>query len=290
RPRPEGGVSEEARLAAENAELRERLREAEDTLAAIRAGEVDALVVGTQVYTLESADASSNRLRKDVLAQMEDAVVACDDDGHVIYMNPAAEARYGASASAALGRAWTDLFEERWPSDEERARAAAALAESGVSHCHTVQRTRDGAQLHAETTTSRLNDASGTPIGTLSVIRDVTERERIEAALRESRAHLRFMLDSAGVGDWDLDLATYRARHSLRHDQCFGYSEPVPEWNPGVFLAHVHPEDRDAVKASFRAALDTDGDWHFECRVVWPDRSIHWIEVHGAIYRGGEAP
>ena len=60
------------------------------------------------------------------------------------------------------------------------------------------------------------------------------------------------MLDSASVGDWDLDLATFEVRHSLRHDQCFGYCEPVKEWNPGVFFAHVHPEDREVVKARFR--------------------------------------
>jgi PAS domain-containing protein len=120
-------VSEDARLRAENAELRAQLQEAEETLSAIRSGEVDALVVGSQIYTLESADASSNRLRKDVLAQMEDAVVACDDVGHVIYLNPAAEARYGTSSSAALGRSWTDLFEERWSNAEERQKAAEEL-------------------------------------------------------------------------------------------------------------------------------------------------------------------
>jgi len=36
--------------------------------------------------------------------------------------------------------------------------------------------------------------------------------------------------------------------------------------------------------------LETQSDWHFECRVVWPDKSIHWIEVHGAIYRNGGQP
>ena len=159
-----------------------------------------------------------------------------------------------------------------------------------MSRRHTLQLTRAGARIHVETTISRLKDADGAPIGYLSVIRDVTDRERIEAALRESRAHLRFMLDSAGVGDWDLDLSTFEVRHSLRHDQCFGYSEPVPEWNPGIFFAHVHPEDREIVKARFKAALEARSDWNFECRVIWPDGSIHWIEVHGAIYRSGEEP
>ena len=283
-------MSEEARLRAENAQLRAQLQEAEDTLSAIGSGEVDALVVGSQIYTLESADASSNRLRKDVLAQMEDAVVACDDAGYLIYLNPAAEARYGTSSSAALGRTWTDLFEERWPSADDRQKAADDLAQIGVSRCHTLQLTHAGVRINVETTTTRLKDATGVPIGYLSVIRDVTDRERIEAALRESRAHLRFMLDSAGVGDWDLDLSTFEVRHSLRHDQCFGYSEAVPEWNPGIFFAHVHPEDREFVKARFKAALGAGSDWNFECRVIWPDGSIHWIEVHGAIYRNGAEP
>ncbi len=78
-------------LQAQVAELRARLDEAEDTLAAIRSGDVDALVVGQDIYTLDTANAATNMLRKDVLAQMEDAVIAFDVDDHVIFMNPAAE-------------------------------------------------------------------------------------------------------------------------------------------------------------------------------------------------------
>ena len=64
-------MSEQERLAAELAELRERLQEAEGTLHAIHTGEVDAVIVDNQIYTLESADAATNRLRKDVLAQIQ---------------------------------------------------------------------------------------------------------------------------------------------------------------------------------------------------------------------------
>ena len=93
-------------LQAECAELRARLDEAEDTLAAIRSGDVDALVVGEDIYTLDSANAATNTLRKDVLAQMEDAVVAFDVDDHVIFMNPAAERQYGrARRRRSAGRA-----------------------------------------------------------------------------------------------------------------------------------------------------------------------------------------
>ena len=47
-------------------ELRIRLAEAEETLAAIRQGDVDALVVGSEIYSLDSSHAAANRLRQDV--------------------------------------------------------------------------------------------------------------------------------------------------------------------------------------------------------------------------------
>jgi PAS domain-containing protein len=120
-----------ARLRRANAELESRLIEAEDTLAAIRNGDVDALIVGAEIYTLDSANAASNAMRKDVLAQMQDAVLAFDVDDHVIFMNPAAEAQYGCAASQALGLPRSDLFRERWPDAERALHAREALRTQG---------------------------------------------------------------------------------------------------------------------------------------------------------------
>src|SRR5437867_9562396 len=82
-------------LRAENADLRTRLEEAEDVLRAIRSGEVDALVIGDHLYTLASADAVSNWLRGEMLAQVNDAIVAVDNNNRVIFLNSAAERQYG---------------------------------------------------------------------------------------------------------------------------------------------------------------------------------------------------
>lgn len=126
---------------------------------------------------------------------------------------------------------------------------------------------------------------------------DITDRKRAEDARRgaqdalsESQARLRFTLESAQLGDWDLDLANDTSRRSPRHDKAFGYDEPVQDWGFEQFIRHVHPDDRPAVEREFRDALAEQKDWRFECRVVWPDESVHWIAVHGSIYRaaGGE--
>jgi PAS domain S-box-containing protein len=69
------------------ADLRRRLQEAEDTLAAIREGHVEALVVtapeGEQIYTLRSAD-HPYRL---MVEQMHEGAVTLGADGTILYCN-----------------------------------------------------------------------------------------------------------------------------------------------------------------------------------------------------------
>ena len=90
-------------------------RKREETLRPSGSGDVDALVVGSDIYTLDASNAAANRLRQDVLAQMEDAVLAFDADDHLVFMNPAAEQQYGKDASATLGRPKAEVFDEVWP-------------------------------------------------------------------------------------------------------------------------------------------------------------------------------
>ena len=78
-------------LSDENANLRARLEEAEATLDAIRKGEVDAMVVGEQIYMLTTAEAASNQLRGRALSQVSDAVLTIDNDSRVTWMNATAE-------------------------------------------------------------------------------------------------------------------------------------------------------------------------------------------------------
>ena len=76
-----------ARELSETEELREQLREARETLDAIRNGEVDALVVngsqGEQVYTLRGADYSARML----LQEMSEGAATLIPDGTIVYCN-----------------------------------------------------------------------------------------------------------------------------------------------------------------------------------------------------------
>ena len=177
-------------LASENEDLRERLREAEETLDAIRSGEVEALVMGDQIFMLQSAEAESNRFRGEVLEQISDIAVAVDLDDRLIYLNQAAESKYGVSASDVLGRKQDDLFRIRWLTDDGKAAKDKALLSEGVWRGENAHLLADGSGFYAECTIGTLTDADGNATGYLSVIRDITDRKRSEQELREAHDEL----------------------------------------------------------------------------------------------------
>jgi PAS domain S-box-containing protein len=180
----------EQALLAENAELRARLDEAEETLRAIRSGEIDALVIetsnGSQIYTLQGQDAELNRFRGEILAQISDAVIVVDDDQHVTYLNASAEQQYGITASEALGRLVTEIFQCRWLQSGDEDKMIAALSETGYWRGENVHVKRNGEVIHAESSVTRLHSVNGPHSGQLAVIRDITERKQAEQALKDA--------------------------------------------------------------------------------------------------------
>ena len=102
--------------------------------------------------------------------------------------------------------------------------------------------------------------------------------------LRETRERLEIALEASRMGVFDLDLTTMTARTSLRHNEIFGYTEPVEAWNPEIFTEHVVPEDRELIAPAFERAMAT-GDFDLCVRVRWPDGSIHWMRDWGRVYR-----
>jgi len=117
------------------------------------------------------------------------------------------------------------------------------------------------------------------------IINDVTTRDDVTSArtLAGADARLRFALDAAEVGYWEIDLRTGRAERSPLLDRIFGLETPLPAWSYDTFLTYVHPDDRAAVDRASHHALDTRTEWEVECRIVRADGTPRWIWSRGAV-------
>ncbi len=184
----------------------------------------------------------------------------------------------GFSREDVRGKSWTDFTPPEF--HEISRRGLEELVTRGEITPYEKQYIRkDGSRWWGLFSARSLGDEA------VEFVIDITERKLAEEALRESEERLRFALEAASIGAWDLDLTTGQATRTFLHDQCFGAIEPFSDWSYEKFLSFVHPEDRREVERKFGASLAEFKEWHFECRVVWEDQSVHWIEAHGNVYR-----
>jgi len=189
-------------LRAENADLRLRLDEAEETLRAIRSGMVDALVVGDgpnrRVYTLDGAD----RAYRLWVEQMSQGAATLAADGTVAYCNPRLAALLLTPFETLLGRSFRHVVD---PDDRATYDGLLAAGRVGASQGEVNLTRPDGTPVPVFLTLNTLPPESGAAVGVL--VTDLTAQKhheklaaameaqrRVEEALRESEANLRVAL------------------------------------------------------------------------------------------------
>jgi PAS domain S-box-containing protein len=162
-------------------ELVERLREAEETLNAIRSGEVDAIVVngpgGEKVFTLEGAD----HTYRVFVERMNEGAAVLGADHTVLHCNRRLARLLGARLQSVIGSVMQDLV---WPDD--RARLNALLGRATQRNCRGEIRlqSQEGAPLPVHLSLNPLR-LDGTRAVCL-IASDLSAVKRVERELRAS--------------------------------------------------------------------------------------------------------
>jgi len=200
-------------LLAEIADLRNRLEEAEDTLRAIREGEVDALVVsgsaGEQIYTLKGADYSYRIL----IEAMSEGAGILALDGDILYANQQLAEILGAPLERLVGTCISDYVEA---ADREFAIALLSQSWQGDSKGEVSLRNRYGVIVSAHLSFRSFNMEEA-PGAVCLVVTDLTEQKRQEAILAEEQlSRAIFEQAEAVILVVDLEGRILRASHEAQ--------------------------------------------------------------------------
>ena len=151
----------------------------------------------TQRHEMERAlRETDQRFRLIVEGAKEYALLMLDPKGRVVSWNAGAERLKGYHAEEIVGQHHSRFYP---PEDVRAGKPERALQQALVEGQWEDEGWRvrkDGSRFWANVIITPLHDAQGTPLGFAKLTRDLTERRRAEAVLRQNEERLRLMVDS----------------------------------------------------------------------------------------------
>jgi PAS domain S-box-containing protein len=110
-------------------------------------------------------------------------------------------------------------------------------------------------------------------------------RIRAEEELLRSEERYALAQRAASIGSWDWDVPTGNLVWSEQIEPIFGFARGEFGGTFEAFLDCVHPEDRQYVIDSVSACLEESKYYAIEHRIVWPDKTVHWVSETGDVIR-----
>ena len=143
------------------------------------------------ISRLEAALAASRQTERRlaevaaIVESSEDAILSKDLNGIITSWNTGATHIMGYTAEEMIGASILKLIPEELHSDETLIIGKIRAGER-IEHFETVRLTKDGRRLNVSLTVSPVKDRHGKVIGASKILRDISDRKRIEEALLQS--------------------------------------------------------------------------------------------------------
>lgn len=252
-------------------------------------------VAGKQMSLVRMTDISDRKATQEALAQSERlfrilaeispvGIYRSDASGQTIYANERACQLVGVSLEDVLGLQWSSYIH---PEDRER---VFQVWHEAVTHQRPWQGEYrlvhpSGKVTWVLSQADIEQEDTGSVIGYVGTLTDISERKLAEEQLRKSEAALVRAQRVAHVGSWELDVATKKLTWSEELFHIFGLDPNTPELSYAEHFQYIHPDDRPCLEQYFDRAI-TDGiPYETDVRIWRTDGSIRYLEARGEVVR-----
>jgi diguanylate cyclase (GGDEF)-like protein/PAS domain S-box-containing protein len=178
----------------------------------------------TERMLAEKALRNSEERFRSLVQNLSDMITIHDAQGITHYESPSAARTLGYGSGGLIGKS---PFDSIHPKDVARVKTAfeqVLRTTKPLALNDFRYRRADGAWIHLEVMGINLLDHPAVK-GVVLTSRDITERKRAEAALRESEQRFRDVVNAAGEYVWEVDLQWQYTYASERVERTLGYSE-----------------------------------------------------------------
>ncbi|NTW58139.1 MAG: PAS domain S-box protein [Nitrospirae bacterium] len=241
----------------------------------------------TERKRAEEALRRSEALYHDLVETSQDLIWQCDAEGRYVYLNPAWEEVFGYKVDEMLGKRFTDFQTPDRAKRDMRGFARIMKGKQAQGY-ETVHIGKDGRDIHLLFNAKSVRDAAGNITGTRGTAYDITERKRIEDAVREREFWIRESQRVAHLGSYILDIPTGRWTSSEILDDIFGiekgYERSINGWGD-----LIHPEDRERMMRYFADIVDQQTRFEADYRIIRKNSGeVRWVSGLGELILDGK--
>lgn len=216
--------------------------------------------------------------RNTILESIGDAFFALDKEWIITYWNKEASKIFRYSAAEMVGKNILDYF------------GTALLPRNADYYYAMVKQMKP---IHYERffqAAERWFEISAYPSesGVSVYLKDITERKKIQEAIRLSNERYNYVAKATNDAIWDWDLQTNKVvRSGDNFTKLFGYDTAVADADDRFWAVHVYPDDLDRVNSDRQKILANPllDDWQDEYRFLKADGTYAFVYDKGHIIR-----
>lgn len=239
--------------------------------------------VELQPFALRQGDDGFLRLHAEIIQSMSEGVSVADENGFILYTNPAEDRMFGYEAGELIGQHVTVQNAYGKEENERKVAEVIAVLRAGQTWAgEWLNRKKNGESFYTYARISPLT--SNGKSYWVCVQEDITERKGSEALLRASAERLRLTLRASRMGDWSWDAATDVVTLSERAAALFA-TPPGGQMTWTELQTLIHPQDRERARLEVERVIAEHSDYELEYRLVGEGREGRWVLATGqAIY------
>ncbi|MEG5040928.1 MULTISPECIES: PAS domain S-box protein [unclassified Microcoleus] len=259
-------------LHRELAEVQERLNVAEETLQAIRSGEVDAVVVSTQrgerVFTIQGAD----YVYQCLVEQMGEGAATVSSEGLILYCNKRLSELLNCPLTNLIGSQLETFIA---PQDKKAflLLLQQVQTEKSLTRELLLITATENKEVPVKLSFKQLQ-IDEILVNSI-IVTDITESKIKEAAKLSQilNSAIAVIKNFRLLKDGTLEIDSWTGGTQ----QVFGYSLEAVQADSALYIANILPEDREKTLASFIENIQAGRSGIIEYRFLHGDRTLRWL-------------
>jgi PAS domain S-box-containing protein len=238
----------------------------------------------TEPQRMEEALRKSEEKFRNIFENASDCMIYLDKTGRILDVNEKAVQVFGGSKEELLGKRFTQLGVLSLRDVPKVMGAFANILAGKKATLEVCIKNKKGQELYLDCSSS-FTKIDGRFVRILVIARDVTERKKMEEALREGEERFKTLMEEAPIGIFNTDLRGKITYFNKRFEEATGYSREEIVGKNGFKLGIMSDETLKLLTKRMKGRLMGKPSRLLEGRFKRKDGEWIWAEVEGRLIK-----